>query len=259
MNKTTLIKSSYLTAYKGKLSVPVVKLYNVLRKQKTDPEMLSNAIDCASVYSSMIEGNNVDLSEFHDYRVSKIKSENKSFSEIEDLIKAYHFAESSELNEVTFMKVHSLLSKTLIPDSKYRGKIRDRAIFTIGPGENLYSGAPVETLKDETRKLFHDISILLERRMSLTEVFYYASFIHLVLLKIHPFADGNSRSARLLEKWFIALKTGKQAWYLPSEKLYHTRHKSYYRNRMIGVDYNNLNYKLCLPFLLMLPSALTTR
>ncbi|WP_220392957.1 Fic family protein [Chitinophaga lutea] len=34
--------------------------------------------------------------------------------------------------------------------------------------------------------------------------------IHLVFVKIHPRADGNGRSARLLEKWFLAVKLGKR-------------------------------------------------
>ncbi|MBL0098191.1 MAG: Fic family protein [Bacteroidetes bacterium] len=34
--------------------------------------------------------------------------------------------------------------------------------------------------------------------------------IHLVFVKIHPLNDGNGRSARLIEKWFLAQKLGKK-------------------------------------------------
>jgi Fic family protein len=80
--------------------------------------------------------------------------------------------------------------------------------------------------------------------------------IHLCFVKIHPFADGNGRTARLLEKWFLASHLGTKAWYIASEKLYQTRLKSYYKNVDIGKTYESLNYDLSIPFLLMLPMAL---
>jgi Fic family protein len=52
--------------------------------------------------------------------------------------------------------------------------------------------------------------------LSAEEVFYFASFIHLRFVHIHPFRDGNGRAARLIEKWFIAEKLGKQFWKLPN-------------------------------------------
>ena len=79
-------------------------------------------------------------------------------------------------------------------------------------------------------ELFTDIDILLEKNLSPREVFYYASLIHLVFVHIHPFADGNGRSARLLEKWFIASKLGHEFWKLSSEKYYKEHRGQYYQN-----------------------------
>ncbi len=57
-------------------------------------------------------------------------------------------------------------------------------------------------------KIWNDITILLKQKLSPEEIFYYASYIHLVFVNIHPFTDGNGRAARLLEKWFLAEKLG---------------------------------------------------
>lgn len=46
-------------------------------------------------------------------------------------------------------------------------------------------------------------------------------YLSQVFVKIHPWNDGNGRSARLLEKWFIAQKLGPKAWFLQSEKNYY--------------------------------------
>ena len=74
-------------------------------------------------------------------------------------------------------------------------------------------------VKSETERLFLDISILLNDKLSLPEIFYYAAYIHLVFVKIHPFQDGNGRTARLLEKWFLIEKLGKKIISIELEKI----------------------------------------
>ena len=76
-------------------------------------------------------------------------------------------------------------------------------------------------------------------------------------VEIHPWNDGNGRSARLLEKWFLAQKLGDKAWFIQSEKNYYQNHQTYYKNiRLLGLEYLELDYLQSLPFLLMLPNSL---
>lgn len=120
----------------------------------------------------------------------------------------------------------------------------------------VYMAVEPEFVNEELTKLFDDITVLLNRDLSPSEVFYYASMIHLWLVKIHPFLDGNGRSARLLEKWFIASKLGPAAWSINSEKFYWDNRPEYYTNIALGYNYYALHWERCLPFLLMLPAAL---
>ena len=81
--------------------------------------------------------------------------------------------------------------------------------------------------------------------------------VHLVFVKIHPFEDGNGRTARLLEKWFLAQTLGEKAWFVQSERSYYDQHHVYYNNiRHLGLEYAELNYEKAMPFLKMLPEAL---
>jgi Fic family protein len=107
-------------------------------------------------------------------------------------------------------------------------------------------------------KLWQDIEKLKESELSAVEVFYYASFIHIVFVNIHPFNDdGNGRAGRLLEKWFLAELLGEKAWYIKSEKYYYRNVNDYYKNlNRTGMYYEKVDYEKALPFLLMLPNAI---
>ena len=120
-----------------------------------------------------------------------------------------------------------------------------------------YEASPLASLEVEYASLWNDIDNLINTDLSLKEVFYYASLIHLVFAKIHPWNDGNGRSARLIEKWFLAEKLGESAWYIQSEKYYYQNVNDYYKNLSImGMFYDQLDFQKSIPFLLMLPNCL---
>jgi Fic family protein len=123
-----------------------------------------------------------------------------------------------------------------------------------------YEAALANIVKREFECFWNELSELINATLSDEEVFYYAALIHLVFVKIHPFNDGNGRTARLLEKWFLAIKLGEKAWYIGSEYYYYQNLQAYYNNlARIGLFYDELKYEKGLPFLLMLPNALITK
>jgi Fic family protein len=103
---------------------------------------------------------------------------------------------------------------------------------------------------------FHDITALLSSELNEIEVFYYASLIHLRFAHIHPFRNGNGRAARLIEKWFIAEKLGRNFWKIPSEEFYKKNQARYYETINLGENFYELNYENSFKFLEMLPNCL---
>jgi len=214
-------------------------------------------IQTSSVYSSNIEGNTIDLNSFMNYKLSKKKfSGKKELQEIENLIKAYIFAKENKLSELNLLKSHEIFSKTFLIKSK-RGKYRQEQIGVFSTKGLVYLAIEPQFVQKEMNLFFSNIKILLEQELNLSEVFYFASLIHLKFVHIHPFTDGNGRAARLLEKWFLTEKLNDKLWVVPTEKYYKQQQSDYYKNIDLGVNFYELNYDKCLPFLTMLPNSLT--
>ncbi len=210
----------------------------------------------SAVYSSNIEGNTIDLNSFMNYELNKSKfNSTREIEEIENLVKAYEFAQKSELNENNMLENHKISSKTLLIKSK-RGKYREEPVGVFGKSGLIYLAIEPEFVQNEMKILFNDIAKLLQEKISQQEVFYYASLIHLKYVHIHPFVDGNGRTARLVEKWFIAEKLGHVFWRIPSEEYCKNHRKEYYESINIGVNFYELNYDKCINFLKLLPNCL---
>lgn len=128
---------------------------------------------------------------------------------IDDLYDAYAYAQSHELNATSIAEAHTLLSKHLAAKER-QGKLRTQNMYVTAPDGHIeYVAASPFEVESEMHKLYVDITVLLAADMSIDDVFFYASLIHLVFVKIHPWSDGNGRSARLIEKWFLAQKLDK--------------------------------------------------
>ncbi|NOU18789.1 MAG: Fic family protein [Bacteroidales bacterium] len=213
----------------------------------------------SAVYSSNIEGNSIDLNSFMNYKLSQEKFKpQKEIQEIENLISAYEFAQSNDLNEKNFLHCHKILSKTLVIKSK-QGKYRNDKVGVFGQSGLVYLAIEPEFVKEAMTEFFNDLDILIKADLSKPKVFYFASMIHLKFAHIHPFRDGNGRAARLLEKWFITEKLGRDFWKLSSEKYYREHQMEYYNNINLGVNYYTLNYDKCIPFLIMLPKSIENK
>jgi Fic family protein len=129
-------------------------------------------------------------------------------------------------------------------------------VGVFGKSGLAYMAVEQEYVSKEMAILFDDIDNLITTNLSETEVFYFASLIHLRFAHIHPFRDGNGRAARLLEKWFIVEKLGKTFWKLSSEEYYKSNQAKYYDTLNLGLNFYQLNYRNCIGFLELLPNCM---
>lgn len=206
----------------------------------------------SSVYSSKIEGEDIDFDSYFKHKFLKVKFRPDYTWKADDLYAAYDFIDNNRLNLENVKRAHSILSSNLLPKG-HQGLIRNNPMFVINSDDKIeYVAARPEIVKQELDKLFQDINILTNVGLNPFEIFYYASLLHLIFAKIHPFQDGNGRTARLIEKWFLIEKIGQKATSVQLEKNYFKKLKDYYSNiRKLGLEYDDLDYNKSLDFLLM--------
>jgi Fic family protein len=252
-----LIPSEYFKKYsrRCRMDMSFIRKSRLKRFSEKDFDFYLVA---SSVFSSNIEGNRMDLNSFYRNRDGLFRK--REVKEIENLVSAYKFATNNKLSQENFKKAHKILSETLVPFAN-RGTYRWSEVVVIDSATNsiVYEAIDWKLIEEKMSELFSDINYLLDAKLTNKEVFYYASMIHAWIAKIHPFRDGNGRSARLLEKWFIASKLGVSAWSINSEKYYWNHHRDYYKNIALGSSYNRLHWGECLPFLLMLPKSISQK
>ena len=249
-NLMRLVGTVCLAPYKKKQRFTLSKHLKQLAAMRLKASPVFSA---SSVYSSLIEGSGIDMDSYLYNKQTGYK--NREMKQIDDLTEAYQFAHDHALTLPNLLKAHKILSRNFSMDSRYKGKVRDKEVRVGNIFRTVYRGAETTLVKAETKTLLEEISLLKTRKMPPDDCFYYAALIHLVFVKIHPFADGNGRAARLLEKWFLSKHIGTVAWSLPSEINYYLKRGKYYQTLRIGETYQTVDYTQAVPFLLLLPSC----
>ena len=254
-----ILTSDLFEEYKRIVGESPLLQINKVKKLEIPVDYFQFYKSVSSVYSSKIEGEDIDFDSYFKHKFLNVKLKPAYIRKADDLYLAYDFIDNRQLNFENVRKAHSILSANLLPKSQ-QGLIRTNPMFVINNEDRIeYVASSPDVVKEELDKLFYDVKVLLESKIDSFEVFYYASLLHLVFVKIHPFQDGNGRTARLLEKWFLLEKIGIKAMVVQLEKNYYNNLKDYYGNiRKLGLEYDYLDYSNSLDFLLMTVKGILT-
>jgi Fic family protein len=208
--------------------------------------------------SSKIEGEALGIDSYVKYKMLNVEYLNDLVEKPNDLYKAYIFAQNNKLSLSSFFKAHEIISEHLLLEAK-RGIYRNcnMVLMEHKTFKIQYEAALSYDVAPLMRLFWDDLEYLIDKNLTFSEIFYYASFIHINFVNIHPFEDCNGRSGRLLEKWFLSEKLGEKAWFIQSELNYYRNVNDYYLNlNRLGLFYDSLDYSKAMPFLQMLPQSL---
>jgi Fic family protein len=252
-----ILPTALLKEYLLHPDTTVLESFVSLKDSELSAETFNFYTSVSAVFSSKIEGEDIELDSFIKHKKWGVKFLPDHTRKIDDLYENYQFAKENPLNASNVKHAHILLTKHILQKTQ-RGKLRTGNMFVTTPdGKIEYVACQPAEVKKEMDKLYGDIAVLMNTELSFEEALFFAALIHLVFVKIHPLDDGNGRTARLLEKWFLAQKTDTRAWFVQSERYYYNHHQIYYQNiRKLGIEYELLDYSQAMQFLLMLPKAL---
>jgi Fic family protein len=253
------LTNNYYELYTAMLDVGIDRALEKVTAREWTAESFRFYTAVSVMSSSRIEGETMEIDSYLKHKLQNIEYLPNLTEKPNDLFEAYEFARDNTLNLDNFLMAHKIATKHLLPESQ-RGVVRtgNMLIMEQQTQRVQYEAAMASVVKSEFEHFWIELHELIHQKLNTQEIFYYAALIHLVFVKIHPFNDGNGRTGRLLEKWFLATMLGEKAWYIGSEYYYYNNLQAYYHNlARVGLFYDELNYEKSIPFLLMLPESIT--
>jgi len=175
----------------------IAVLVNDLNKRVTDEKLFYKLAKEASIQSSYasttIEGNPLGLTAVKDLIKNSAKNIDKTQQEVVNYNKAIQEYADSKFNETTVQNIHKAITNKLLLKEK-SGKYRKEPVFIYKPLSAEIVFLPPDH-KDLSR-LMKDLYSFIESNKNLDAVIL-AGIFHKQFVLIHPFIDGNGRTARL--------------------------------------------------------------
>ena len=202
-------------------------------------EMRYRASVEATHSSTSIEGNPLNLKQVEKVLIDGKELTRHQYAEIE--VKNYKTAldwietRKATKNSIALadiLAIHKIVSDKLLPTEKV-GTLRENPIYITDQNDNtVYDGPEAITLDVEIDELLKWLN-----ESDAIHPIIVAGILHFHFVSIHPFADGNGRTTRLLTNLYLGLKDYDLRSSLVLESYYSVDKQAYYDALSLANNY----------------------
>ena len=127
-----ILPNTLLEPYRLQVSKHLATLFEGLTDAELSTDTFSFYTSVSSVYSSKIEGEDVDLDSYVKHKRFGIEFQPDYTKKTDDLYDAYIFASTHDLTESNISEAHKLLSKHIVAKHQ-QGKFRSQNMYVSTP------------------------------------------------------------------------------------------------------------------------------
>jgi len=194
--------------------------------------------------STHIEGNQLNLHQVEAvYAHKKVDAPNRDIYEVQNYLKALRCIEqvvqkNQPLSERVILKIHKLVTDKTLPDEQC-GKYHSGPIYVVRrrlgfPDERIYTGPEAKMVKKLMAEL---VAWIHESEKQDVHPVIVAGVVHQEIAAIHPFADGNGRTARALATLVLYQRGFDVRRLFALEDYYNKDRSAYYKAINVGENY----------------------
>lgn len=194
--------------------------------------------------STHIEGNQLNLHQVEAlYARKKIDAPNRDIYEVQNYLKALRYIEQivqkkQPFTERVVLKIHKLVTDKTLPEEQC-GKYRRGPVYVVRrrlgmPDKVMYTGPEAKSVKSLMADL---IAWIQESKEQDVHPVIVAGVLHQEIAAIHPFADGNGRTARALATLILYQRGFDFRRLFALEDYYNKDRPAYYKAINIGENY----------------------
>ncbi len=179
-------------------------LYTMVKKS-IEGELLKESLIEEAFYSSVIEGAFSTLKKAKELVNEKRPPADKSEQMILNNYYAMRYIlenKDKAISQELILELHKIVTDKTMDDQRFAGRYRDDWVYiTDSQGKPIYKPPPAEQVQSLMRELIEWVNI--DNEKNFIHPVVKAAILHFYLVYLHPFFDGNGRTARALFYFYL--------------------------------------------------------